>query len=585
LNLCIKMEEMGKLLVLSLLATICTPTSGIRFISLERDQSLNFWEANGWKITGRVEPTKILELTFAIKQRNVDQLEKLLLDVSDPESRNYGKYADVKYLTDLLSPPRKRLLTIRSWLKKHDIKSCKETLNKDFLVCEMSREKAENLLTGATFYYFEHAAYHKRVIRSPSRYYVPYTISKHLDFVGGLHRFPTLNLPKTDLFDNLSKLKIRIDTIEKAREPKNAKIHIGVYPAVLRERYNISKTVGSNSNNSQVVAQFLEQYYNAGDLKEFMKLFGSGFTHLDEIAKVIGPDTGRSGIEASLDTQYIMSTGANITTWFWSTPGRHETQEPFLTWMVAIGNMTKVPFVHSVSYGDVESSLSKSYMSRINIEFMKAGVRGLTILFASGDSGASCKDQKFSPNFPVSSPYVTAVGGTALKNPFTISGEYGYEISGGGFSNIFLQPTYQAEKVEYYLTKMQNLPAQKYFNRSGRAYPDISAISNHFWIVNNLIPVPGVAGTSASTPTVAGIISLLNDARLNKKMPVMGFLNPFLYKHAATLYDVTSGCNEGCLSGDKGFCAFQKWDPVTGNGTPNFPAMLKAAMQVVQDWK
>lgn len=107
---------------------------------------------------------------------------------------------------------------------------------------------------------------------------------------------------------------------------------------------------------------------------------------------------------------------------------------------------------------------------------------------------------------------------------------------------------------------------------------DIAAVCNHFWIVNNLIPVPGVMGTSASTPTVAGIISLINDARLNDNKSPLGFLNPFLYQNAAGMYDVTAGHNEGCLSEDTGFYAATGWDPVTGFGSPNFPALVKAAI-------
>ena len=52
------------------------------------------------------------------------------------------------------------------------------------------------------------------------------------------------------------------------------------------------------------------------------------------------------------------------------------------------------------------------YMNRINVEFQKAGVRGLTFLFASGDDGADCKNSKFRPEYPSSSPYVT----TLLRN-------------------------------------------------------------------------------------------------------------------------------------------------------------------------
>lgn len=64
--------------------------------------------------------------------------------------------------------------------------------------------------------------------------------------------------------------------------------------------------------------------------------------------------------------------------------GRHESQEPFLAWLLLLSNMSSLPWVHSVSYGDDEDSLSYAYMERVNTEFMKAAVRGLTILFASG---------------------------------------------------------------------------------------------------------------------------------------------------------------------------------------------------------
>lgn len=64
--------------------------------------------------------------------------------------------------------------------------------------------------------------------------------------------------------------------------------------------------------------------------------------------------------------------------------GRHESQEPFLQWMLLLSNMSAVPWVHTISYGDDEDSLSEAYMNRINIEFMKAGLRGISMLFASG---------------------------------------------------------------------------------------------------------------------------------------------------------------------------------------------------------
>merc|ERR1719456_1462582 len=62
------------------------------------------------------------------------------------------------------------------------------------------------------------------------------------------------------------------------------------------------------------------------------------------------------------------------------------------------------------------------YVQRVNTEFMKIGARGVSLLVASGDSGANgrsdelCTDKRLHPTFPAASPYVTAVGATQLEN-------------------------------------------------------------------------------------------------------------------------------------------------------------------------
>ncbi|EDO41785.1 predicted protein [Nematostella vectensis] len=562
--------------LLGFIASVECRAQGLQ--NIEHDHDIESWKTQGWVLDGRVPSQATLKLTFALKQRNLAALEKLFWQVSDPDSRFYGRHWSLEQLSNLISPSKKTESVIKKWLRASGIvfERCTSVITRDFLTCEMPRETAENLLPGATFHYFRHSKLSKPVIRSTHHYSVPFKVAQHLDFVGGVLRFPAVNwapakAKREDFGSNDVKDVLLGDDIG---------IHIGVYPSVLRDRYNVSDTVGSHPNNSQCIAQFLEQFYSPTDLKEFFLLFGGSFTHLDKVAKVIGPDSGRPGVEASLDTQYIMSLGANITTWFWSTGGRHEKQEPFLEWLVAISNNSQVPWVHSVSYGDNEDSLSADYMRRISTEFQKAGVRGLTLLFASGDDGANCiANKKFRPSFPASSPYVTTVGGTAFNNPFTISGEYGYEISGGGFSDVFSQPAYQSAVVEHYLKTGPNMPADSFFNKSGRAYPDVAALCNHFWVVNNKIPVPGILGTSASTPTVAGIVSLLNDVRFHNNKPSMGFLNPFIYKNPSVFYDVTTGHNEGCDPGDRGFTASTGWDPVTGFGSPNYPALAKAILE------
>ena len=61
------------------------------------------------------------------------------------------------------------------------------------------------------------------------------------------------------------------------------------------------------------------------------------------------------------------------------------------------------------------------------------------------------------------------------------------------------------------------MPPETYYSRTGRGYPDLAAVSNHYWVVNNMVPVPGVLGTSASCPVVAGILAHVNDHRLAGK--------------------------------------------------------------------
>ncbi|XP_006885517.1 PREDICTED: tripeptidyl-peptidase 1 [Elephantulus edwardii] len=528
----------------------------------------------GWVSLGRLDPEEELSLTFALKQQNLKRLAKLVQAVSDPTSPQYGKYLTLEDVAELVRPSPLTLQTVQKWLLAAGARDCHSVTTQDFLTCWLSVRQAELLLSGAEFHRYVGGPAETQVVRSPHPYQLPQALALHVDFVGGLHRFPPTS------------------SLRQRPEPQvtgTVGFHMGVTPSVIRERYNLTaQDVGSGTtNNSQACAQFLEQYFHDSDLAKFMSLFGRSFVHQASVARVIGKQgRGRAGIEASLDVQYLMSAGANISTWVYSSPGRHEAQEPFLQWLLLLSNESALPPVHTVSYGDDEDSLSSAYIQRVNTEFMKAAARGLTLLFASGDSGAGCWSvsgrHQFRPSFPASSPYVTTVGGTSFQNPFRVTNEIVDYISGGGFSNVFPRPSYQEEAVARFLSSSPHLPPSSYFNASGRAYPDVAALSDGYWVVSNGIPTPWVSGTSASTPVFGGLLSLINEHRILSGRPPLGFLNPRLYqKRGAGLFDVTHGCHESCLNEEvegQGFCSGPGWDPVTGWGTPNFPALLKTLL-------
>merc|ERR1712078_978027 len=97
-----------------------------------------------------------------------------------------------------------------------------------------------------------------------------------------------------------------------------------------------------------------------------------------------------------------------------------------------------IPKVFSTSYGEDENSWSYPAAQRLNVEFQKTGVRGISLLYAAGDEGANCKGGKFVPEGPGSSPYVTSVGGPAPTSTYPQPGsESAIGLSSGGFSNYW----------------------------------------------------------------------------------------------------------------------------------------------------
>lgn len=115
------------------------------------------------------------------------------------------------------------------------------------------------------------------------------------------------------------------------------------------------------------------------------------------------------------------------------------------------------------------------------------------------------------------------------------------------------------------------------YNRAGRGYPDISAVGDNVVIFNNGLPTL-IGGTSASAPVFAAILNRINEERLSAGKKTIGFVNPTLYAHPEVLHDITVGSNPGCNT--QGFPVSQGWDPVTGLGTPNYPAMLSLFMSL-----
>ncbi|MHB8626773.1 MAG: S53 family peptidase [Aggregatilineales bacterium] len=236
----------------------------------------------------------------------------------------------------------------------------------------------------------------------------------------------------------------------------------------------------------------------------------------------------------------------------------------------AVHDTTNKPSVISISWGGPESSWTAQSMQQLDQAFQAAATLGVTVCCASGDNGSGdgVTDGKAHVDFPASSPYALACGGTKLvASGTTISSEVVWDegpnsASGGGVSNNFPLPTYQNSAG----VPISANPG----DGAGRGVPDVAGDADP--ATGYDVRVDGqdmvIGGTSAVAPLWAGLIALMNQ----KLSHPVGFLNPLIYGSLAgqnLFNDITTGSNGA-------YNAAQGWDACTGWGTPNGSKLLSA---------
>lgn len=248
--------------------------------------------------------------------------------------------------------------------------------------------------------------------------------------------------------------------------------------------------------------------------------------------------------------------------------------------------------VLSVSWGyaeDAAGAWTAGAIDSINDTLKSAALLGVTICVAAGDDGSSdgVTDGHAHVDFPSSSPYVLAVGGTTLKRSASgtitetawkdgdgLRNDNGGS-TGGGVSTQFARPDWQTV----------NVSSVNPGSIEGRIVPDVaadaSANTGYWTVVDGQGGVAG--GTSASTPLWAALI-----ARLNASLGTpVGYLSPLLYQAGAdgkalgssVCRDITSGNNSTASIG--GYDAGQGYDAVTGWGVPIGASLLNGLKAAV----
>lgn len=532
-----------------------------------------------------------------------DKLTKKI--VSNPRHHRYGQHLSADDVRELVKPSDESLNLVHEWLDAHGVTPSEYSSAKDWVKVTLPISVAERLLD-TEYHTYEHTD-GSLIVRTP-KWSLPFHLHEHIDTVQPTTSFFRARANKQDYDD----APVYLSSLSSAPSDEGlGKVCnvSSVTPECFETLYSTKgyKTQAAGKNKV-AFANYLGEHPVRSDLEKFLtKYRPEGISQAKDFKQFVikdgpgdyplTPDELEAGTskEANLDVQAITGINWETPLLSYSTGGSPpfkpskstptNTNEPYLDWLNYLLDQETIPQVVSTSYSDDEQTVPLSYAKRVCAQFAQAGARGTSLFFASGDSGVGSDGDcvsndgknttKFLPDFPPSCPYVTVVGATMNFEPEVVAYRPGFTgpdgrkhsayTSGGGFSNYFDTPEFQLSNVRSYVRDLHG-EFDGLYNKVGRAYPDISAQGLYFaYFWNGTEGV--ISGTSASTPLLSGIISLVNDARIAAGQPPLGWLNPWLYTEGYKgLTDITSGSAHGCDT--DGFPAVKGWDPVTGLGTP-----------------
>ncbi len=239
----------------------------------------------------------------------------------------------------------------------------------------------------------------------------------------------------------------------------------------------------------------------------------------------------------------------------------------------AVHDQANQPSVVSISWGGPEAGWSAQSIQAFEQVLQAAAALGLTVCVAAGDSGSQggSPDGTNEVDFPASSPYVLACGGTTL-DAASATGRISETVwndgsqggaTGGGVSGVFPVPVWQRH-LQVRRTAGAAAPL------TGRGVPDVAGDadpqSGYAVSVDGTPAVVG--GTSAVAPLWAALVARLNAASGR----TLGWINPVLYAHPTMFRDIVQGNNGG-------YAAATGWDACTGLGSPDGVKIESAVLQ------
>ena len=561
-----------------------------------------------------------------LRWQHANDAKALARAASDPRSRSYGDYLTPAQFRDRFAPSQGQVGAVRSWLGHQGFKVTYTPENRHYVAAEGTVARAARAFETT----FGTYAVHGRRVRSPSRdVSVPASLATVVRGVVGLDdsarfvapdRAAAVNAPPSPGFRNAPPLSdywaqklspypfpAGFRDVALPSAPWTVR---GYTPAQIKGAYRISSAYTGAGQTVAVIDAYASPTI-LQDVNQWSINRGLPTMSPSQFTQVVAPGTYRRPQnprqdpqgwygEETLDVEAVhgMAPGAKIV--YVGAPNNYQDLDAALNHVVD----RHLAQIVTNSYGWHGELLPRGFIKPYNDTLIQAAAEGIGVYFSSGDSGDETSTLGFaSTDFPASSPWVTAVGGTSLGvgqdnsrvletgwgtsdylcDPATRNCErtawlYG---SGGGVSEVFGKPSYQSG-----------------LDLSGRGVPDVSALGDPQTglLVGQTQTFPDgtyydeyrLGGTSLSSPIFAGIMALADQ----KAGHPHGFANPAFYAHPGAFYDVRSvktavarrnydnsvDASDGTSDHLRTFDDYSGsptqhtgpgWDDVTGLGSPN----------------
>ena len=400
----------------------------------------------GWVKRSRAHPQTRLRMQVAMKQSNLDDLERALMRVSDPSSAAYGQHWSHRAVAEAFAPSAATVDAVRGWLTAAGVGGERIGLSRSrgWVLFDATVEEAERLLE-AEYHVYGHGESGRRHVAC-GEYHVPRHVQAHIDFVT-----PTVHFDvqvrergvegRAPGADGIGAWRGRHPTkMAHASEPvvdDLAHCSGNITPDCLRALYGIPVLPADakvHPNNSFGVVQYTPQSYLGSDLDLFFSNYSQDQVHTRPVLRSVDggdvfdlPDLA-DNVEADLDLQYAMALVNPLSVTLYQVGDLMETgSTSFNNFLDSIdaaycvpqdlpGNTTtpgpapdaiypdplpggyKGPpncggyaasKVISTSYSYNEHDLTPAYEIRQCNEYAKLGLAGTTFVYCSSDHGVA----------------------------------------------------------------------------------------------------------------------------------------------------------------------------------------------------